>query len=77
MKRIMTWVDNLDWTILLVIAVLLGLAPFSPAPHLFEKIDMLLQGNLVKPMDIFDLFMHGTPALLVMLKAVRQFIIKA
>lgn len=77
MKRVMTWLDSLDWTILLVIAVLLGLAPFSPVPHLFEKVDMLLQGNLVKPMDIFDLFMHGTPALLVMLKAVRQFIIKA
>ena len=37
-----------------------GLAPFFP-PHLFEKIKMLLEGQLVHPIDWFDLVMHATP----------------
>jgi hypothetical protein len=33
---------------------------------------MLSQGTLVRPLDIFDLLMHGTPLLLVALKLWRQ-----
>ena len=29
---------------------------------------MLAAGTLVKPIDIFDLFLHGTPLLLLVLK---------
>lgn len=53
---------------LALISLMLGLAPFVPEPHLFEKLKMLLAGELVKPIDIFDLFMHGTPVLLLILK---------
>lgn len=53
----------------LVIATLfLGLAPFVPEPHLWEKIKMLADGSLSKPLDIFDLFMHGTPLILLITK---------
>ena len=53
----------------LVIATLfLGLAPFVPEPHLWEKIKMLVDGSLSKPLDIFDLFMHGTPLILLITK---------
>ena len=68
----MTWLDKLDWRILLVVALLLGLAPFQPAPHLYEKLTMLVQGVLTKPMDIFDPFMHGAPLCLVAMKGIRQ-----
>ena len=56
---------RIPWTVLLPVAVVLGLAPFRPEPHLVEKLRMLVAGQLIKPIDIFDLLMHGTPLLLV------------
>ena len=53
---------------LLVAAILLGLAPFVPEPHLWQKLKMLINGDLVKPIDIFDLLMHGAPAILLIIK---------
>lgn len=47
---------------------MLGLAPFSPEPHLVEKIRMLAQGTLKKPIDIIDLFFHGAPWVLLVVK---------
>lgn len=38
----------------------LGLAPFTP-PHVVEKLSMLAAGRLVRPIDQFDLVMHGAP----------------
>lgn len=46
----------------------LGLAPFIP-PHIFEKLGMLFDGQLARPIDIFDLFFHGAPWLLLLWKA--------
>ncbi|MGN7611279.1 hypothetical protein ACQZV8_04245 [Magnetococcales bacterium HHB-1] len=76
MTGFLGWVDGLDWGTLLVIAILLGLAPFHPEPHLVEKLRMLFHGKLVRPLDIFDLFMHATPILIVILKGVRQWLLK-
>lgn len=46
-------------------ALMLGLAPFVPEPHLVEKIRWLFTGHAFRPIDVFDLFLHGTfPALL-------------
>ena len=59
---------------LVVIAILLGIAPLSSEPHLIEKSKMLLDGTLVKPIDIFDLFMHGTPAVLLLIRLSRMII---
>ena len=73
----MKWLDRIPLVTLLIPAVLLGLAPFTPEPHLLEKLRMLSQGALHKPIDIFDLFMHGTPALLVVLKLVRMQLAKS
>ena len=67
----MKWLDNIPMTLLLPIAVVLALAPFTPEPHLWEKLKMLAAGELVKPIDIFDLFLHGTPLVLVVLKLLR------
>ncbi|MBF0284752.1 MAG: hypothetical protein HQL51_09865 [Magnetococcales bacterium] len=65
-------VDNLSWGLLLPMALLLGLAPFQPMPHLQEKILMLLDGTLRRPLDIFDLCLHSAPILLIVLKWRRQ-----
>jgi hypothetical protein len=53
---------------LVILSLTLGLAPFTPEPHLQEKIRVLLQGALHKPIDIFDLIMHGFPVLLLLLR---------
>jgi hypothetical protein len=68
----MKWLDKIPLVTLLIIALLLGLAPFTPEPHLWEKLKMLAAGELVKPIDIFDLFLHGTPVVLLVLKLVRM-----
>ena len=57
---------QMPWAILLPVAILLGLAPFRPEPHLLEKLRLLAAGQLVGPMAIFDLFLHGLPVLLVL-----------
>lgn len=68
----MKWLDKIPLTTLLIIAILLGLAPFTPEPHLWQKLKMLAAGELVKPIDIFDLFLHGTPVVLLVLKLLRM-----
>lgn len=64
----MKWLDRIPYMYLTPLAILLALAPFSPEPHLWEKLKMLFAGTLVRPIDIFDLFLHGTPLLLLILK---------
>ena len=56
---------KIPWTVLLPLAIILGLAPFRPEPHLVEKLRMLVHGQLTRPLDLFDLVMHGIPLLLV------------
>ncbi len=68
----MNWLDKLPWSTLIMAALLLGLAPFTPEPHLLEKLKMLAAGELKRPIDIFDLLMHGAPLLLLLAKGVRS-----
>jgi hypothetical protein len=65
MKR---FLSHLSYPLLIAAALLLGLAPFSPEPHLVEKTRLLLRGELSRPLDIFDLFFHLAPSLLLMVK---------
>lgn len=62
------WIQKIPFPLLLIFCVIIGLAPFSPEPHLVEKIRMLFQSTLTKPMDIFDLLFHGTPFVLLAAK---------
>jgi hypothetical protein len=48
------------------------LAPFRPMPHVFEKLIMLKNGTLNRPIDIFDLFFHLAPTILLALKMVKS-----
>jgi len=46
----------------LLAALTLGLAPYAPEPHLVGKLRWLLGGGAgMKPMDVFDLALHGAP----------------
>lgn len=64
--------DQISWSNAILIALVLGLAPFFPEPHIWEKLKMLAAGELSRPIDIFDLLMHGAPFLIVILKGLRQ-----
>ena len=64
--------DRTPLNLLLIAALMLGLAPFFPEPHLWEKLKMLATGTLRQPVDIFDLLMHGTPVLLLVAKLARM-----
>lgn len=68
----MKWIDKIPLVVLAVLALTLGLAPLSPQPHLWEKLIMLESGTLSRPIDIFDLFLHGTPVLLFIIRLYRD-----
>lgn len=67
------WLDKISYPILVVIAVVMLLAPFRPMPHVLEKLIMLKNGTLHKPIDIFDLFYHLIPTILLGIKLYRSF----
>ena len=62
----------LEYKILIPLALLLGFAPFVPQPHIVEKIAMLLAGTLKKPIDIFDLFWHAWPFVLLAYRVIQD-----
>ncbi|MBU0498607.1 MAG: RND transporter [Gammaproteobacteria bacterium] len=68
----MKWIDRLSLTTLVLVALTLGLAPFLPEPHLWEKLRMLAAGSLNRPLDIFDLVMHASPWVLLVFKLMRM-----
>ena len=65
--------DKIPYPVIIPLAVWMLLAPFRPMPHALEKLNMLLNGSLNKPIDIFDLFFHLAPALILLLKLFRSF----
>jgi hypothetical protein len=65
------WLDRIPLQMIALPAVLLALAPFVPEPHLWQKLKMLFAGTLHRPIDIFDLFMHGTPLIVLLIKVIR------
>ncbi|MCB1518600.1 MAG: hypothetical protein KDJ19_13410 [Hyphomicrobiaceae bacterium] len=67
----LSWLDSIPFSMVLLFCLTLGLAPFFPEPHVVEKIRMLMSGTLVRPIDIFDLLMHGAPFLLLAAKLIR------
>jgi hypothetical protein len=72
----MSFIDSIPWPLLLFFALFLGLAPFRPEPHLWEKLKMLTAGTLVRPIDIFDLLLHATPVVLLIVKLLRMAIVR-
>ena len=68
----MEWLDKIPLLPLAAGAIMLGLAPFFPEPHLVEKLRMLANSQLTRPLDIFDLCLHAALPLLLLAKLVRM-----
>jgi hypothetical protein len=68
----MRFVDKIPLGLILPLALLMALAPFVPEPHLWEKLKMLAAGTLIRPIDIFDLFWHLLPLVVLGLKLARM-----
>jgi len=67
----MEWLDRIPLWLLVVAALTIGLAPFRPEPHIWEKLKMLGAGTLERPLDVADLLLHATPWVLLFLKLGR------
>jgi len=67
----MSWLDKIPMTAMIIAALVLGLAPVVPEPHLWQKLKMLAYGALSQPIDIFDLIMHASVPVLVGVKLFR------
>ncbi len=67
----MKWLDDVSYIFLIAAAVLMAMMPFQPEPHLLEKYQLWLAGDLHKAVDIFDIFWHLLPTLLLVLKFIR------
>ena len=59
--------------ILALLALTLGLAPFWPEPHIWGKILWIAGGaEGMQFMDWFDVLLHGTPWILLMLALIGK-----
>ncbi len=69
----MKWLDRIPLPIVALFTVPLAMAPFPfrQEVHLFEKTVMLINGNLVAIEDIGDIFIHGIPAVVLIIKLLR------
>jgi hypothetical protein len=72
----MEFLDRIPLIIVIFACLTLGLAPFTPEPHIWEKLKMLGAGTLRRPADIFDLFFHAGPWLLLTAKLARMATLK-
>lgn len=72
MAALTSLLDQLPWNLVIIACLTLGLAPFVPEPHIWEKLKMLAAGTLTRPIDIFDLLLHAAPWLVVIAKLVRM-----
>ncbi len=66
------YLNSISDPVLIFIAAFMLLAPFSPMPHVLEKLIMLKDGNLTRLVDIFDLFFHLIPTILLAIKYLRK-----
>jgi hypothetical protein len=68
----MGWIDRFPMVWLVALAVWMAVAPVVPEPHLIEKLRLLSQGALTRPMDIFDLALHSVPLMVLGLRLWRD-----
>ncbi len=73
-RAILKMLKLIDWIPIIPLAffaIFMMFAPFSPEPHLVEKTRMLVNGELSKPIDIFDLFWHSFWIVLFAIRLIR------
>ena len=68
-----------NWKLFLIASLTLGLAPFKP-PHIVGKLQWITGGDAfsgehaMQFMDWFDVFLHGTPWLLLIISILLNFL---
>lgn len=65
------YIDRIPLGPLVIITLVMAFAPFSPEPHLVEKSRMLVNGELNKAIDIFDLFWHSFLIVILAIRLIR------
>lgn len=66
-----------NFPLLIILCLTLGLAPFRPEPHVWQKLKWISDGgNGMQAMDYFDLALHGFPWVLLLLFTIRWVIKK-
>lgn len=68
MQKLRHLLSKIPLSLIVIACLTIGLAPFFPVPHVWEKLTLLAQGALSRPIDIFDLLLHGTPWVLLILR---------
>ncbi|SIO29387.1 hypothetical protein SAMN05444722_1259 [Rhodovulum sp. ES.010] len=66
------FLDEMPLALAIVLALTLGLAPFTPEPHIWEKLRMLAAGELRRGIDSLDLCLHAAPWALLLAKLGRM-----
>lgn len=61
-------VKKIPYAVLIPVTVFMLLAPFKPMPHVLEKLIMIKEGTLSRPVDIFDLIYHLAPLAILIVK---------
>lgn len=52
----------MNFLLLLILCLTLGLAPFKPEPHIWEKLKWLFkEPGTMALIDYFDFILHGSP----------------
>ena len=64
--------DRIPLGILIALAAWLAVAPIVPEPHVIEKLRLLWQGALSRPLDVFDLLFHVLPLVLLGIRLARM-----
>lgn len=60
-QTILKFLDKTPYSVLIVFTIMMLAAPMTPMPHVVEKVLMLTNGTLTRPIDIFDLCFHLLP----------------
>ena len=68
----MKYLDKIPFRTVIVMTIFLGLLPVVPEPHLWQKLKMLVAGDLVQPIDLFDTLFHAAPGLVLLAKIYRR-----
>lgn len=68
---------SISYGFLIPAAGILAILPLGARPHLIEKVEMLWTGVLTRPIDLFDLVLHGGLLGLLALKALMDLRVRA
>jgi hypothetical protein len=71
----LNFLDGISYPTLIIFALIMLVLPYpsQPMPHVVEKLIMLRDGELKRFIDIFDLFFHTAPTLVLIVKFVKDF----